>query len=103
MSQLCCIDGEQLALAATTIAIALSRRFQNDDLNILSSLLSSVADILALIAARQACDSSRTQSDGKSNADAQPDSESKPKVQAEPGVKSNTDPDRENPKENEGA
>ncbi len=59
MSGFKCIPGEQLTLAATTIAIAISKEIEdNDDLNILSGIFSAIGDNLGIIASqRQACPS----------------------------------------------
>ncbi|PKM71653.1 MAG: hypothetical protein CVU91_12890 [Firmicutes bacterium HGW-Firmicutes-16] len=52
-----CIPGGQLAYIASTIAIAISEQVpDNDELNVLSLLVTTIGDNLSLIAAqRQAC------------------------------------------------
>jgi pyrroline-5-carboxylate reductase len=58
--QLKCIPGEQLAYIASTTAIAISKQFDNDDLNILSSFFNAIGDSIGIIAARNAaCESGK--------------------------------------------
>ena len=50
-----CIPGGQLAYVASTIAIALAEKVNdNDELNVLSLLLTTIGDNLSLIAAQRA-------------------------------------------------
>ncbi len=50
-----CIPGEELTLAASTIAIAVAKDFEdNDDLNILANLVLAIGGNLAMIAAQRA-------------------------------------------------
>ena len=58
MSQLKCIPGGQLSYLASAIAVFISKGFDNDDINILSSLFSAIGDSLGIIAAQQAACSS---------------------------------------------
>jgi len=77
MSRLCNVDPEQLVLSATAVAIALSRVFSGDDLNILSALFNSVGDLLSVFAAREVCESSAEQLEN------QPEEETEDEVQTQ--------------------
>jgi len=67
MSWLCTVDADQLPFIAATTAVLLSKQFEIDDLNVLACLLTAIGDNLAVIAARQVCDSSNNQSDTQPN------------------------------------
>jgi hypothetical protein len=54
MPQLKDIPGEELTYVAATIAIALSKEFTIENLNILSNLLSATASSLAVIISQKA-------------------------------------------------
>lgn len=54
MSRIKCIAGEQLAYTATTIAVALAKEFDLEDINVLSSLFCAIGDGLGIIAAQRA-------------------------------------------------
>ncbi len=70
MSQFKCISGERLAFIASTIAIALSKEFDLDDINILSGFFSAIGDNLAIIAAqRSACTSASDDKDAPKASD----------------------------------
>jgi hypothetical protein len=53
MPQLKNISGDKLTYIAATIAVALSKEFDNEDTNILSNIFSSIGDNLALIASQR--------------------------------------------------
>lgn len=53
MSKIKFISGYQLAYIATTSAIAISREFDLEDINILSSIFCAIGDTLAIIASQQ--------------------------------------------------
>jgi len=68
LSQIKCIDGVKLAYMATTIAMAISEEFDNDDINILSSFFSAIGDNLGIISSQQeAFESCRNKIVGKDN------------------------------------
>jgi hypothetical protein len=54
LSKLKCVPGAQLAYTATTIALAISKEFDNEDINILSSFFNAIGDSLGIIASQQA-------------------------------------------------
>jgi hypothetical protein len=54
MPQLKDIPGEELTYLAATIAVALSKEFTIENLNILSNLLSAIASALAVIISQKA-------------------------------------------------
>lgn len=55
MSRLCEADPDQLVVTAAAFTLVLSRMFDNDELNVLAGLVTTVGDMLALITARRAC------------------------------------------------
>ncbi len=72
VSRLCRLSPEELVVTASTVAIALSRQFSLDDLNILGNLFAAIGDSISIIAARLACstdDASDSDSDSKSDAE----------------------------------
>lgn len=53
MSQIKNIPGEKLAFLAMTTAITISKEFDNEDINILSSFFSSIGDTLGILASQR--------------------------------------------------
>lgn len=53
MSQIKNIPGEKLTYLAATTAIAISKEFDNDDINILASFFSAIGDNLGIIASQR--------------------------------------------------
>jgi hypothetical protein len=93
MSLLKNISGAKLTYLAATAAIAISNEFDNEDINILSSLISAIGDNLGIIAAQQ-----EALSNSKSNPESNPESNSKSssKSSSESDTKSDTKSNSEN-------
>lgn len=74
LSQLKNISGAKLTYIAATAAIAISKEFDSDDTNILSSFFSAIGDNLGIIASQQealknAISDSKNKSSNNSNSD----------------------------------
>jgi hypothetical protein len=52
MLQIKFVSGDKLTYLASTVAIAISKEFDNSDINILSSFFSAIGDNLGIIASR---------------------------------------------------
>jgi hypothetical protein len=72
----------------------LSKRFKGDDLNILGNLFTAIGGMLALMAAREACDSSNAQTDNQSGTSSDTQSEDKSVLRPEDCQEDDQESDR---------
>jgi cytoskeletal protein RodZ len=92
MSQLKNISGAKLTYLAATAAIAISNEFDNEDINILSSLISAIGDNLGIIAAQQeALSNSKSNPEGNSKSNPEGNSKSNPESNSKSSSKSNSE------------